>query len=122
MRHAKGETSLDCVPAEPLLHLLPRRVNVVQGDKGYDSNAVPTRIEAAQARAAREDGLLLCPEGAATLAAYEDALTAGRIEKDARVMLFNCGSGLKYPMPPAERALDRTQPIDWAALAGAGLT
>lgn len=30
----------DCIAAEPLLDLLPPEVNIVQADKGYDSNAV----------------------------------------------------------------------------------
>jgi threonine synthase len=30
------------------------------------------------------------------------------------VMLFNCATGLKYPLPRAEKALDRHQPIDYA--------
>ena len=33
-----------------------------------------------------------------------------------RVVLFNCASGLKYPMPKIERKLDRHKPIDYAAL------
>jgi hypothetical protein len=39
----------DCIAAEPPLDLLPPEVNIVQGDKGYDSNAVRSRIEAAGA-------------------------------------------------------------------------
>jgi len=39
----------ECVAAEPLLQSLPARVNVVQGDKGYDSNKVRAQIEAAGA-------------------------------------------------------------------------
>jgi threonine synthase len=31
-------------------------------------------------------------------------------------VLFNCATGLKYPLPPSERTLDRTRPIDFAAL------
>ena len=31
-------------------------------------------------------------------------------------MLFNCATGLKYPMPEAPNRLDRTQPIDLDAL------
>jgi threonine synthase len=34
-----------------------------------------------------------------------------RSRKDARVMLFNCGTGLKYPLPDTSRWIDRTQPI-----------
>jgi len=65
---------------------------------------------------ARQDGLLLCPEGGATLAAYRQALATGEVDPDERVVLFNCATGLKYPMPPAPQALDRHQPIDFAAL------
>jgi ABC-type glycerol-3-phosphate transport system substrate-binding protein len=31
-------------------------------------------------------------------------------------MLFNCATGLKYPLPPVTRTLDRHQPIDNAKL------
>ena len=54
---------------------------------------------AARAGLARREGLLLCPEGAATLAAWEQALADGLLEPDARVVLFNCATGLKYPLP-----------------------
>ena len=80
-------------------------------------------IEAAQGRAAREDGLLLCPEGAATLAALEKSLVEGRLTGNERMILYNCGSGLKYPMPAAGQRLDMTQPIDFGVMArseGAG--
>jgi threonine synthase len=60
--------------------------------------------------------LLLCPEGGATLAAYRDALAAGLVDAEEKVVLFNCATGLKYPLPDASRWLDRHQPIDWAAL------
>ena len=56
------------------------------------------------------------PEGAATFAAYRAAFADGRVAKDERVVLFNCATGLKYPMPPADRRLDRTKAIDYAAL------
>ncbi|WP_085809232.1 threonine synthase [Sphingomonas sp. TZW2008] len=65
---------------------------------------------------ARKDGLLLCPEGGATLAAYRQALRDGEVDEDEEVVLFNCATGLKYPMPPADAALDRHQPIDFDAL------
>lgn len=73
-------------------------------------------IEAARVEVAHGDGLLLCPEGAATYAAYKQALADGRISKEDRAVLFNCGSGLKYPMPAIDRTLDRHQPIDYDAL------
>jgi threonine synthase len=56
-------------------------------------------ILAARAEVARRDGLLLCPEGAATVAAWHQAVAEGRLAADARVVLFNCATGLKYPLP-----------------------
>ncbi|TPG13643.1 threonine synthase [Sphingomonas oligophenolica] len=66
--------------------------------------------------AARHDGLLLCPEGGATLAAYREAVKIGEVDPGETVVLFNCATGLKYPMPAAPRTLDRHQPIDFDAL------
>ena len=65
---------------------------------------------------ARDDGLLLCPEGGATLAAYRQALARKLVAKEDRVVLFNCATGLKYPMPDRARTLDRHADIDLAAL------
>ena len=73
-------------------------------------------IAAAWREAGAAEGMLLCPEGAATLAAYRQALADGRIARDAEVVLFNCASGLKYEMPKAGIPLDRTKPVDYAAL------
>jgi threonine synthase len=72
-------------------------------------------IERCAKEVASRDGLLLCPEGAATVAAWEVGLEQGDISRDDRVVLFNCGSGLKYPMPPADRVLDT--PVDWDRMA-----
>ena len=66
-----------------------------------------------------DEGLLLCPEGAATYAAYQKARADGRIKADETCVLYNCATGLKYPLPPMDQALDRHQPIDYAALAKA---
>ncbi|WP_213030130.1 hypothetical protein, partial [Acinetobacter baumannii] len=57
--------------------------------------------------------LLLCPEGAATYAAYKESLADGRVSKTDCVMLFNCATGLKYPLPKVDRTLDRHKPIDY---------
>src|SRR5438067_1117856 len=62
---------------------------------------------------ARTEGLLMCPEGAATYAALKVALADGRIHRNEQVVLFNCATGLKYPMPTTHRRLDRSQPIDF---------
>jgi threonine synthase len=79
---------------------------------GGTAIAVPeAEIKQARLMCGREDGLHLCPEGAATLAATRMAASGGLIERDARVVLFNCGSGLKYPLPDHARTLDRTGTI-----------
>jgi threonine synthase len=71
-------------------------------------------ISSALDEVAREEGFLLCPEGAATYAAYKAALVDGRIRRDERAVLFNCASGLKYPLPRVEQRLDRHQPVDFS--------
>src|SRR4249919_2544646 len=86
-------------------------------ESGGFAIAVPdAAISAALDEMAREEGFLLCPEGAATYAAYQQSLSDGRVTKNDRVMLFNCATGLKYPLPPVTRTLDRHQPIDYAKL------
>jgi len=65
---------------------------------------------------AAEEGLLLCPETAATYAAYKQALADGRVSPDDRVVLFNCASGLKYPMPEAGSRLKLGEPVNWQTL------
>lgn len=67
----------------------------------------------AQAEVAAHEGFLLCPEGAATYAAYQQALADGRVGRDETAVLYNCATGLKYPMPPIERTLDRHREIDY---------
>jgi len=73
-------------------------------------------ILAAREEIGRKEGLLLCPEGAATWAAYKQALKDGRVGESERVVLYNCATGLKYPLAPVTRSLDRHKPVDYAAL------
>src|SRR6187397_3645629 len=83
-------------------------------ESGGFAIAVPDdAIAAAIDEVAREEGLLLCPEGGATYAALKQALADGRIRREERVMLFNCATGLKYPLPSLHRPLDRLKPIDF---------
>jgi threonine synthase len=91
-------------------------LRAVRESKGFAIAVSDEKISAALNEVAREEGLLLCPEGAATYAAYKQSLADGRVTKSDRVMLFNCATGLKYPLPPVTRTLDRHQPIDYAKL------
>jgi threonine synthase len=55
--------------------------------------------------AARLDGMLLCPEGGAVLAAWREALDRKLVVADERVVLFNCANGNKYPLADRSRKL-----------------
>ena len=92
-------------------------LDAVRESDGFAIAVDDSDIAAAHVRVPSEDGMLLCPEGAATVTAYEQALERGLVSKEERAVLFNCGSGLKYPMPAADAELDHTQSIDWDALA-----
>jgi threonine synthase len=56
--------------------------------------------------AAREDGMLLCPEGGAVLAGWRQALERGLVRRDESAVLFNCANGNKYPLPNSSRRLE----------------
>ena len=45
---------------------------------------------------AREEGIFLCPEGAAATAAYDKLLANGFLNPSDEVVIFNTGTGLKY--------------------------
>lgn len=53
-------------------------------------------ILAAQSLLASQEGIFAAPEGAATLAGLQRLVRTGWLQPDARVVLFNTGSGLKY--------------------------
>ena len=91
-------------------------LRAVRESGGFAIAVTDEAITAAIDEVARAEGLLLCPEGAATYAALQQGLADGRIRRDERALLFNCATGLKYPMPPVGRTLDRLQPIDFATL------
>ena len=91
-------------------------LRAIRESRGFAIAVSDEAILEAQAEMAREEGMLLCPEGAATLAAWKQALADGRVGRDEQAVLFNCATGLKYPMPPVTRRIDCTRPIDYAAL------
>jgi threonine synthase len=91
-------------------------LRAVRQSGGFAIAVQDEAITAALDEVAHTEGLLLCPEGAATYAAYKQSLADGRVGPRERAVLFNCATGLKYPLPPVTRTLDRTKPIDFAAL------
>lgn len=89
-------------------------IRAVRESEGYAVAVDDDDIRNALDEMAREEGLLLCPEGAATYAAYRRAVLERRIKRSDRVVLFNCATGLKFPMPKVGKFIDRTQPVDYA--------
>jgi threonine synthase len=80
-------------------------LRAVRASGGFALAVSDEQIDAARAHVARSDGLLLSPQGAATYAAYLDAARSGRIAPHEQVVLFNCASGLKYPLPPVNERM-----------------
>lgn len=91
-------------------------LRAVRESGGFATAVSDADIEQARVDAAQDDGLLLCPEGAATFAAYRQSLADGQVSRDDRVVLFNCGSGLKYPMPDQAGFVDADAEVDHAGL------
>jgi len=66
-------------------------------ESGGIATAVTDDDIAAHMRVAGErEGMLVCPEGAAALAAAASLRRVGWIKPSERVVVFNTGSGLKY--------------------------
>ena len=81
-------------------------LDAVRESGGFAIAVDDEKILEARSNVAQTHGILLCPEGAATIAAYEAALADGRIAADESCVAYNCASGLKYPLPPVTRKLD----------------
>jgi threonine synthase len=92
-------------------------LDAVRESNGFAVAVSDEAINQAHQECAKTEGILLCPEGAATLAALKQELKSGRIKKDEQVLLFNCATGLKYPMPSKHQRIDLNKPIDYAAIA-----
>lgn len=88
-------------------------LDAIRESNGFATAVSDEAILTMQARVAQSDGILLCPEGAATAAALAQEIESGRISKNEKVVLFNCATGLKYPMPASDQFVDRHSPIDY---------
>jgi len=91
-------------------------LRAVRESGGFAIAVSDQAIAEAWREVATEEGLLLCPETAATYAAYKQALAEGRILPADQVVLFNCASGLKYPMPEAGHRLKLDKTVNWSNL------
>jgi len=91
-------------------------LDAVRESGGFAIAVEDSEILSMQAEIAQQEGLLLCPEGAATAAALKLSVQNGLVNPEDRVVLFNCASGLKYPMPSHDGHLDLSAPIDYQKL------
>ena len=91
-------------------------IDAVRESDGFGATVNDDEIIAAGEEVSQKEGFLMCPEGAATYAAYKQALKNGTVSPDESTVLFNCATGLKYELPRADATLDCTQPIDYPAL------
>ncbi len=91
-------------------------LRAVRESGGFAMAVSDAELTTAVEETVRDDGLLLCPEGGATLAACRKAVERGLIRSSDRVVLFNCATALKYPMADRSRRLDRHASIDHPTL------
>jgi threonine synthase len=75
-------------------------------------------IDAATRLTTSLEGLFVCPEGGAVVAGLQKLIAQGWVRPDERVVVFNTGTGLKYPecFPVDLPVLDPREPIDYATL------
>ena len=88
-------------------------IRAVKESKGFAIAISDEEIMNTRDRVANIDGCFLCPEGAATMSAYEKSLSSKLISKDDKVILFNCATGLKYPLPPVTNKLDKNKKVNY---------
>ena len=88
-------------------------IRAVNESNGFSISVTDEEIISARDEVSKTEGTLLCPEGAATFSAFKKSLNSGIISKDESVVLFNCATGLKYPLPEVSNFIDKTKPIDY---------
>ena len=66
-------------------------------ESGGTAIAVPdSELLAAGIKLAAEEGIFVCPEGGACVAAAERLISEGFLKHDDQIVIYNTGSGLKY--------------------------
>jgi threonine synthase len=91
-------------------------LRAIRESNGFAIAVDDDEILKARDEVSKAEGLLMCPEGAATYAAYKAALADGRVSAGESAVLFNCAIGLKYPLPEGAARLDCTKPMDYQRL------
>lgn len=75
-------------------------------------------IESGTRLITEQEGLFVCPEGGAVVAGLRKLVASGWVGPREQVVLFNTGTGLKYPecFPVDLPVLDPREPVDYSAL------
>lgn len=73
-------------------------LRILRESNGTATTVSDSALVDAQRHMSRLEGIFACPEGGATLAALEMLLKDEWISPEERVVLFNTGTGLKYPL------------------------
>jgi threonine synthase len=89
-------------------------LDAVRASRGFAIAVDDEEIVASRDEVARSAGFLLCPEGAAAHAAWRKALRQQQVDRGEQVVIFNCASGLKYPLPESQHRLDLNKDVDFA--------
>ena len=88
-------------------------IRAVRESNGFAISVSDEDIMEARDRVALTDGCFMCPEGAATMVAYEKSIANNLISSNDKVILFNCATGLKYPLPEVVNKIDKNVTIDY---------
>ncbi len=86
-------------------------LDTIRKSKGSAIAVSDSDIMHAMRHFAQNEGIFLCPEGAATFAAYEELTLEGLISPDDQVLLINTGSAYKYIENIMEYELAGFQPL-----------
>jgi threonine synthase len=83
-------------------------IRVIRESKGFGTLISDDEIRSAWQEMGHAEGLMMCPEGAATFAAYKKALQDGTVSRTERVVLFDTADGLKYDLPAGGTTVRRS--------------
>mgnify|MGYP005677130849 CR=1 FL=1 len=88
-------------------------IRAIRESNGFAISVSDENIMEARDRVAAVDGCFLCPEGAATMSAYEKAMSLKLITPNEKVILFNCATGLKYPLPEVTNTINKNKEVNY---------
>lgn len=96
-QHPRTYASGLCVPSAVGDALI---LQVLRESDGIAVAVTDAEMAAGQLEMARGEGIFAAPEGGATLAALRKLVERGWVGGEEHVLLFNTGTGLKYPTIP----------------------